>query len=108
MSNLALNYTQPALFEVDSNADLCENLAKRKARFLDSLKGKNLAYKRYTKSPLRYGGGKSLAVGLIIEHFPNDIKRVVSPFIVGGSVEVASALELDLEVKAFDIFDILR
>ena len=107
MSNLALNCTQPALFSVDSNADLGENLAERKTRFLDLLKGKNLAYKRYTKSPLRYGGGKSLAVGLILEHFPNDISRVISPFIGGGSVEVASALELDLEVKAFDIFDIL-
>ena len=108
MSNLAYNFSnQPALFSVDSNADLVENLAERKARFLHSLKGKNLTYKRYTKSPLRYGGGKSLAVGLIIEHFPNDIKRVISPFIGGGGVEVASALELDLEVKAFDIFDIL-
>ena len=83
------------------------SMLNKKALFLDSLKGKNLAYKRYTKSPLRYGGGKSLAVGLIISHFPNDIKRVISPFIGGGSVEVASALELDLEVKAFDIFDIL-
>ncbi|CRF41602.1 DNA adenine methylase [Helicobacter ailurogastricus] len=27
-------------------------------------------YKRYTKSPLRYGGGKSLAVGFILEHMP--------------------------------------
>lgn len=107
MSNLALNYNQPTLFVLDSSADLSENLVERKARFLHSLKGKNLAYKRYTKSPLRYGGGKSLAVGLIIEHFPNDIKRIISPFIGGGSVEVASALELDLEVKAFDIFDIL-
>ncbi len=78
-----------------------------KEHFLHSLKGKNLNYKRYTKSPLRYGGGKSLAVGLIVEHFPNDITRLVSPFMGGGSVEIASALELDLEVKAFDIFDIL-
>ncbi|HEH5404622.1 DNA adenine methylase [Campylobacter coli] len=78
-----------------------------KNNFLQSLKGKNLTYKRYTKSPLRYGGGKSLAVGAIIEHFPNDLKRVISPFIGGGSLEVACALELDLEVLAFDIFDIL-
>lgn len=78
-----------------------------KENFLQSLKGKNLSYKRYTKSPLRYGGGKSLAVGMIIENFPNDIKRVVSPFIGGGSLEVACALELNLEVLAFDIFDIL-
>lgn len=103
VSNLAINYPQPALFDLDSS----ESLAQRKARFLHSLKGKSLAYKRYTKSPLRYGGGKSLAVGLIVEHFPNDIKRVISPFIGGGSVEVASALELGLEVRGFDIFDIL-
>lgn len=109
MSNLAFNSpqtSQPALFDLDSN-NLGESLATRKVRFLHSLKGKSLTYKRYTKSPLRYGGGKSLAVGLIVEHFPNDIKRVISPFIGGGSVEVASALELGLEIKAFDIFDIL-
>ena len=84
-----------------------DTFADKKAFFLDSLRGKSLAYKRYTKSPLRYGGGKSLAVGLIIEHFPNDIQRLISPFMGGGSVEIASAIELDLEVKAFDIFDIL-
>lgn len=84
-----------------------DTFADKKTCFLDSLKGKSLTYKRYTKSPLRYGGGKSLAVGLILEYFPNDIKRLVSPFMGGGSVEIASALELDLEVKAFDIFDIL-
>lgn len=84
-----------------------DTFADKKAFFLDSLRGKSLAYKRYTKSPLRYGGGKSLAVGLIIEHFPNDIQRLISPFMGGGSVEIASAIELDLEVKAFDVFDIL-
>ncbi len=84
------------------------SLEYKKEFFLNSLKSKKPAYyKRYTKSPLRYGGGKSLAVGLIIEHFPNDIKRLVSPFLGGGSVELASALELGLEVRAFDIFDIL-
>ncbi len=87
----------------------CKNdsFIDRKALFLEILKGNNNPYKRYTKSPLRYGGGKSLAVGLIIEHFPNDIKRLISPFMGGGSVEIASANELGLEVRAFDIFDIL-
>ena len=115
MSNLARNYAEPSLFDFnDINLQRLSNfssnsntLSQRKEQFLRTLKGKNLAYKRYTKSPLRYGGGKSLAVGLILEHFPNDISCVISPFIGGGSVEVASALELDLEVKAFDIFDIL-
>lgn len=84
-----------------------DTFADKKAYFLDSLKGKSLTYKRSTKSPLHYGGGKTLAVGLILEYFPNDIKRLVSPFMGWGSVEIASVLKLDLEVKAFDIFDIL-
>ncbi|EOF7229865.1 DNA adenine methylase [Campylobacter upsaliensis] len=79
----------------------------KKETFLHHLKGKSLVYKRYTKSPLRYGGGKSLAVGLILEQIPSDTKRLISPFIGAGSVEVAAALELDIEVLAFDIFDIL-
>lgn len=79
----------------------------QKKQFLDSLKSKTLPYKRYTGSPLRYGGGKSLAVGLIIENYPRDIERLISPFIGGGSVEIATALELGIKVKAFDIFDIL-
>ncbi len=41
-----------------------KNIAARKTIMLDAFKGKNLTYKRYTKRPLRYGGGKSLAVGL--------------------------------------------
>lgn len=79
----------------------------KKDDFLKKLKGEKILYKRYNKSPLRYGGGKSLAVGLILEHIPENIKRVVSPFIGGGSVEVAIASELDIEVLAFDVFDIL-
>lgn len=83
------------------------DLTSQKSAFLHNLKGKTLNYKRYNKSPLRYGGGKSLAVGLIIEHFPPEIKRLISPFMGGGSVEIASACELGLEVRAYDIFDIL-
>lgn len=114
MSNLARTYAEPSLFEFNDILQHSSNfnsnvatLSQRKECFLHALKGDTLKYKRYTKSPLRYGGGKSLAVGLIVEHFPNDISRIISPFIGGGSVEVASALELNLEVKAFDIFDIL-
>lgn len=95
---------QPSLFDAEFKA---QNLAQKKARFLLDLKGQSQKFKRYCKTPLRYGGGKSLAVGLIVEHFPNDISRLISPFLGGGSVEVAAALELDLEVRAFDIFDIL-
>lgn len=41
--------------------------------------------KRYIKAPLRYGGGKSLAVGLIVECIPNGVRRMISPFIGGGA-----------------------
>ncbi|MBF2760639.1 MAG: DNA adenine methylase [Ectothiorhodospiraceae bacterium AqS1] len=68
--------------------------------------GKN-PYKRYTRSPLRYAGGKSLAVGIIIESIPDNIETVVSPFMGGGSVEIALARELDIPVIAYDIFTIL-
>lgn len=82
-------------------------LQERKERFLRELKGNTQPYKRYLGSPIRYAGGKSLAVGLIIEHLPTDITRVISPFIGGGSTEIAIAKELNLPVKAYDIFDIL-
>lgn len=64
-------------------------------------------YKRVAVSTIRYAGGKSLAVGHIIELLPNDIKRIISPFFGGGSVEIAMSKYLDLEVKGYDIFDIL-
>lgn len=82
----------------------------KKEAFLDSLRspsGKQ-KYKRYTGgTPLRYAGGKTLAVGLIVELLPNNLKRIISPFFGGGSFEIACAKELDLEVKGFDIFDML-
>ena len=85
------------------------SLAERKKIFLGSLHtlgGKN-KYKRYIKTPLRYAGGKSLATGLIIQLIPDTTKRLVSPFLGGGSIEVACAIELDLPVIAYEIFDIL-
>lgn len=82
----------------------------QKKIFLEKLKsptGKH-KYKRYTDgTPLRYAGGKTLAVGLIVELLPNNIKRIISPFFGGGSFEIACAKELHLEVKGFDIFDML-
>ncbi len=82
----------------------------KKDAFLDKLKsptGKN-PYKRYINgTPLRYAGGKTLAVGLIVELLPNNIERIISPFFGGGSFEIACVKELDLEVKGFDIFDML-
>ena len=61
--------------------------------------------KRYLGSPIRYAGGKSGAVGEIAGRFP-PVKRIISPFLGGGSVEVAAALA-GVEVEAYDIFDLL-
>ena len=85
------------------------SLADRKTAFLHDLTSPSgkAKYKRYTGAPIRYAGGKSLAVGLIVELIPDTVKRVVSPFLGGGSVEVACAVELGLPVLASDIFDIL-
>ena len=66
-----------------------------------------LPYRRYLGSPLRYAGGKSLAVGMVLELLPDRLDRLVSPFMGGGSVEIAVANELDVEVLAYDIFDVL-
>lgn len=85
------------------------SFTERKSAFLHNLaspSGKT-KYKRYTGAPIRYAGGKSLAVGLIVELLPDNLKRIVSPFLGGGSVEVACAAELGLPVLGYDIFDIL-
>ena len=93
------------------NTDNEENLEKlteqKKLVFLKKLKGNSLKYKRYLGAPIKYAGGKSLAVGHIIEHLPNSIEKVVSPFLGGGSVEMAIATELNIPVIAYDVFDIL-
>ena len=82
-----------------------QQLTSRQA-FLEILKSPGkLDYKRYTASPLRYAGGKSLGVGYVIERLPDKVKCVVSPFLGGGSVEIALANELGIEVLAFDVFD---
>ncbi|MCS7228353.1 MAG: DNA adenine methylase, partial [Endomicrobia bacterium] len=84
-----------------------EKSLTKKEKFLLSYKTKNGRYKRYLGSPLRYAGGKSWAVGYVIENLPENIERVISPFFGGGSIEIAIAKELGIEVIGFDIFDIL-
>ncbi len=82
----------------------------KKSLFLSKLRSsssKKNKYKRYLGSPLRYAGGKSLAVGYIVELLPSNIKRLVSPFLGGASVEIAIAKELGICVIGYDIFDIL-
>lgn len=82
--------------------------ASVKADFLGGLQSRGkFKYARYMGLPLRYAGGKSLGVGHIIEHIPESVERLVSPFMGGGSVEIACAKELGIAVQGYDIFDIL-
>ena len=80
-----------------------------KERFLNSIKSSNSKYKysRVVTSPIRYPGGKSLAVGYVVELFPESVSRVISPFFGGGSVEIALSKYFNVEVVGYDIFDIL-
>lgn len=86
-----------------------DTFAERRRVFLNNLSSPSgkMKYKRYMGAPIRYAGGKSLAVGLVIERIPDNVKTVVSPFLGGGSVEVAISKELGLPVIGYDIFDIL-
>ena len=87
---------------------MCPEFYNTRTNFLTTLQSATSAkYKRYNGLPLRYAGGKSLAVGHIIQHFPDNLERLVSPFIGGGAVEVACARELGIQVQAYDVFDIL-
>ena len=84
---------------------------QNKKIFLQSIKSHNPKsmnkYKRVAVSPIRYAGGKSLAVGHVIELLPDNTKRVISPFFGGGSIEIAMSKYLDIEVIGYDIFDVL-
>jgi len=83
-------------------------IISNKSFFLNNLSSKSkYKYSRYSRSPIRYAGGKSLGVGHIVEQIPENVSGIVSPFIGGGSVEIACANELGMSVLGFDIFDIL-
>ena len=43
----------------------------------------------------------------VVEQLPTNLTKLVSPFVGGASVEIACARELGIEVKAYDVFDIL-
>ena len=81
-----------------------ETFEEKKTSLLKQLlsKNKRYKYKRLSLSPIRYAGGKSLAVGNIIENLPNS-KRVISPFFGGGSVEIAISQKLGIKVIGSDI-----
>jgi len=76
--------------------------------YLKTISNKNGTYKRQCLSPLRYAGGKSKAIGLILSHLPKlKNKKVISPFFGGGSFELCLSQELDIEVIGYDIFGLL-
>jgi len=56
------------------------------------------------KTPLRYPGGKSRAVKHILPHIPEDCGELCSPFLGGGSVELAVA-ERETTVYGYDLFE---
>ena len=89
---------QPSLFPESSPQDLFLGQLRRQGKY---------RYGRYNGLPLRYAGGKSLAVGHVVEHLPAGLTRLVSPFVGGASVEIACARELGIQVKGYDVFDIL-
>tara|TARA_B110000208_G_scaffold92617_1_gene116519 strand:+ start:173 stop:1441 length:1269 start_codon:yes stop_codon:yes gene_type:complete len=69
---------------------------------------KTKKYKRVTISPLRYAGGKSKAIGLILSSLPSlKEKKIVSPFFGGGSFEICISQHLGFEVIGYDIFGML-
>jgi len=58
---------------------------------------------KHIKSPLRYPGGKSRAVDIILKYIPDNITKMASPFLGGGSIELACASK-GIEVYAYDLF----
>jgi DNA adenine methylase len=56
-----------------------------------------------SRSPLRYPGGKSRAVNYILERIPSDVTELLSPFLGGGSVELACAAK-GIKVYGYDVF----
>ena len=85
-----------------------EKSEKYLSDYLNSIKNKQGKYKRVIISPLRYAGGKSKAIGLILASLPKlKRKRIVSPFFGGGSFELCLSQLLDIEVKGYDNFGML-
>tara|TARA_B100000900_G_scaffold372682_1_gene352753 strand:+ start:282 stop:1172 length:891 start_codon:yes stop_codon:yes gene_type:complete len=61
------------------------------------------------RTPIRYAGGKSRAYDFISSYIPfwPRPKRIISPFMGGGSLEVRWAHDMGIQVEAFDVFDVL-
>jgi DNA adenine methylase len=58
------------------------------------------------KSPVRYPGGKTRAVKMILPHLPQGEQQLCSPFFGGGSIEIAYAQQnKNTEVYGYDLFE---
>ena len=79
--------------------------------YLDNIKSNSKSqnkYKTISLSPLRYAGGKSKAIGLILENLPSlKKKKIISVFFGGGSFEIVLSKKLGFEVIGYDIFSFL-
>jgi DNA adenine methylase len=93
---------------VDTKDDKKSDVVKVIKDYLVSITNKNGKYKRVNISPLRYAGGKSKAVGLILQEIPNiQEKKIISVFFGGGSVELVLSQLLGFNVIGYDIFSML-
>ncbi len=82
----------------DRTEDFFENLV------LTSLKKRTRSVDRtIVRSPLRYPGGKSRAVPMIIDNYIREQKTLCSPFVGGGSIELTLA-KRGTKVYAYDAF----
>ena len=59
--------------------------------------------KRRIESPLRYPGGKSRAISIILQYLPSTVRAICSPFIGGGSIEL-SCVRRGIRVIGYDVF----
>lgn len=74
-----------------------------KDEYLKLIQKKDGSYKQQIVSPIRYPGGKSRAIGHITQYLPN-VKKIISPFCGGCSLEIVWANELNIKVIASDYF----
>jgi DNA adenine methylase len=86
-NNLLTNGSVQQYFPMEQWS-VADNFWNKKVAFLNNYKSLSdkTKYKRYIGSPLRYAGGKSLAVGTIVELLPDNINQIISPFFGGGFV----------------------
>jgi len=105
-----INLKTNSIVKLDENTSKIEmnDISYELEIFLKSIRNKNGTYKRICISPLRYAGGKSKAIGIILHYLPKlKEKKIISPFFGGGSVELCLSQKLGYKVIGYDIFNML-